>query len=88
MIRLRLSPAQVSALECRDGGGLDPLTLAAWRGSFLVFERAEAEALADELNEASNAEDAQAEFYGCRFARRAARSFYAMTSRVLKAARG
>lgn len=83
---IKLSAAQVSALECREDG-LDPLTLAAWKDGgrkALVFPALAAAAIADELMDASNSEDAQAEMIGCKYARRAARSLAVLS---VKAAR-
>ena len=85
---IKLTPAQISALECREGGGLDPLTEAAWLDGgrcSLRFPVIAAEALADELNDSSNAEDAQYEQTGCVFAYRAAVSFGAVSGKVLRA---
>lgn len=88
-LRVRMTDAQVSALECRDPDGLGPVTLAAWQGRFihLIFDRADADALWAELNDASNAEDGQAVVEGCFRARRAAASLSALASKVSKAAR-
>lgn len=91
MIRLRLTDAQVSALECRGITDEDePAISRAWRGSaVLAFEAAEAEALARELTEAANAEDAQAEERRtdpetAKYARAACRSLTAMATKVRK----
>ena len=59
-MKVRLTLPQQGALECRRDG-LEPLTLEAWQGRWLVFSRPQADALLSELVEASNAEDAQAE---------------------------
>lgn len=59
-MKVRLTPPQQGALECRRDG-LDPLTLEAWQGRWLVFSRTRADELLSELVDASNAEDAQAE---------------------------
>lgn len=91
---IRLTPAQEGAFECLTGGGLEPedapQMAAAWRGGRLVFEVADAEALFAELNEASNSEDAQAEYLrgagereAAALAGRAARSLAAIAGRVL-----
>lgn len=90
LLRIRLSPAQVSALECREGGGLDEVTLRAWQGEYLVFPESERELLFEELIEASNCEDAQAEEQRYRgensvAAYRAALSFSTLTGKVLRA---
>ena len=89
MIRLRITSAQVSALECRGiTSEDDPAIGRAWRGfAVLAFEPAEAEALAAELTEAANAEDGQAEERGtdpetAKYARAACRSLTAMAARV------
>lgn len=95
---VHLSAAQISALEC---GGLDwdapepgPIERA-WstHRHALVFEEADRDALADALNEMSNAEDAFAEERTNdremrTFARRASRSLAALYGRVLRAERG
>lgn len=86
MKSIRLSPAQVSALECREGGGLGPKTIEAWQGNRLIFREDEAPALADELTEASNGEDAQAEIMGCKYARRAAHSLAVVSIKVARTA--
>ena len=60
-MRIRLSVAQLSALEC---AGIDeefPALLKAWQGCYLVFEPAEADAISSELTDRSNGEDAAAE---------------------------
>lgn len=64
MVNLKLTAAQVSALEC---AGLDlddssPKTTAAWSGGrYLTFDAADADALFSELNELSNGEDLTAQ---------------------------
>jgi hypothetical protein len=87
VVRVRLTEAQVSALECRD---CDELIQAAWDGGrYLVFMTHDAEALADELNDASNGEDAYAEQDSgdmAIYAARAARSLSAVYGKVLRAA--
>ncbi len=89
-MRIKLTEAQESALECR-ADGLDPLTAEAWNGNALVFRAEDANALFSELCEASNAEDAHAELLrgsGERQAStltgRAARSLAALSGRVLR----
>jgi hypothetical protein len=88
--RVPLSPAQVSAIECRDIAE-DPESpgALAFKGDHLEFRLDDGPALADWLNEASNAEDAfaedKAEDRGMRtFARRAAASLSAVFGKVLK----
>lgn len=90
-VRVKLSPAQRSALECRDGGGLDLLTDAAWgaRADYLEFAAVVTDALADELTEACNAEDGQAEEPNTdaesrRFARDASRALGSLAAKVRK----
>lgn len=91
MLRVRLSPAQVAALECR--GLEDPhddgevLLALAWRRggrTSLAFEPGERDALFVALCDASNAEDGHAEEKGCPYARRAGASLGAVASRVLR----
>ena len=96
-IRIRLTEAQRSALECRDLAlnPEDALLATAWeRGDrrSLVFEAHDGEALFELLNEASNAEDAFAQDPRHdpdlrQFAGRAARSLASVASRVLRNAR-
>jgi hypothetical protein len=59
MTSIRLSPAQVSAIECAD---LEELLVLAgsFSGAVLRFELHDAEQLAGELTEAANSEDAVA----------------------------
>lgn len=57
MIAVRLSNAQRSALECRDGGGLDPITERCWdKRSTITFDPSDVDELLSEIMEASNAE--------------------------------
>ena len=84
--RVRLSPAQTSALECRGTDGLDAVTLASWSsdaGAF-IFGPADVNPLLDELTDAANAEDAFAEMFKCPYARRAATSLTAITSKIIR----
>lgn len=84
--QVRLTAAQQSALECREDGGLEPLTLRArarGNGRALLFTEDEREQLWGELNDASNAEDAQ----DCPYARRAAMSLSKIAGRVLTVTR-
>lgn len=63
-VALRLTLAEVSALECALlDPGCEPLLLDAWwdRGALLRFAPGEAPALASEVTELANAEDALAE---------------------------
>jgi hypothetical protein len=97
--RVRLSTAQISALECRPvqpGEALEPedqviaRAVEAGAGLALVFEDSEREALFSALVEASNAEDAFASFGSNdgdqrKAAGRAARSLAALSGRVLRA---
>ena len=91
---VRLSPAAVSALECRgleEVDGVEELAVkVAWEGSRLAFYEGEREALFSALNEMSNAEDAFAEERThCpemrKYAGRAARSLAAVAGKVLRA---
>ena len=88
---VKLSDAQVSALECRDGGGLDQVIRDAWDGFHrLTFTEDAREPLWDALNDASNAEDAGADQATDpaerRAGRRAARSLGCVAGHVLLAA--
>jgi hypothetical protein len=67
MIRVRMTPAQLSALECRD--------LDSWpvEGSWLVYELAQRDAVWAALVDAANGEDGQAEHDRGRGARESAR---------------
>jgi len=91
-LRLALSPAQVSALECRPLRGVvdpDDLVLArAWDGADLLeWDPADTDSLFSCLVEASNAEDAQHQAEGDVLAGRAARSLAALSGRVLRVAK-
>lgn len=88
--RIKLSPAQHGALQCREDGGLDPLTLAAWDGSHLTFEESDKEDLFSELIDACNAEDVHMEMLRkdgelecAKLAGRAARSLGTLAGKVL-----
>ena len=92
--RILLTPAQVSALECRGIDELDdsPEVSKAWdRRRHLTVPANEGAAtlLLEELIEHSNGEDAQAEMEAGtetgKLAGRAARSFNAICSKVVKA---
>lgn len=95
MIKIRMTDAQISALEC---SGVDvaldaaeELVARCWQDQQLVFHPDEADALASALCELSNAEDACAQDAGRdaaerKFAGRAARSLAALMSRVGRAA--
>ena len=85
---VKLSDAQVSALECREGGGLDPVIDDAWNGfGLLTFTEDAREPLWDALRDASNAEDAGADETTDpaerRAARQAARSLACVAGHVL-----
>ena len=93
-IRIRLSDAQASAIECRDIID-DPASpgARAFTGSHLVFDPQDAEALADWLLDASNSEDAAGEYPQNepnpelrKFARRAAKSLAVLFDKVSKVA--
>lgn len=84
-IQVKLTPPMRSALECRDGGGLDPMTDACWdRHGSIVFSADQRDALWSEIVDASNSEDYCAERgeYG---ARRASTALHALASRILRA---
>ena len=95
--RVKLSDAQVSALECREGGGLELASVVtpsviedAWDGfHLLTFTEGAREPLWDALNDASNAEDAGADEATDpaerRAARQAARSLGCVAGHVLMA---
>jgi hypothetical protein len=89
VIRLRLTKAQESALECRGICAEDEPTInRTWYGSRLVFDPADADALAKELVEVASAEDAQAEeskdAETAKFAREASRALEVLAARVGK----
>ena len=89
--RVKLTGAQVSALECREGAGLEPVIEDAWDGfHLLTFTEDAREPLWDALNDASNAEDAGADQATDpaerRAGRRAARSLGCVAGHVLLAA--
>ena len=88
--RVKLSPAQVSALECREGGGLDPIIDDAWDGfGLLTFTEGYREPLWGARRDASNAEDSGADEATDpaerRAARQAARSLGCVAGHVLTA---
>ena len=88
--RLKLSDAQVSALECREGGGLDPVIEDAWDGFHtLTFTESLRDALWGALSDASNSEDAGADEASDaverRAGRQAARSLGCIAGHVLTA---
>ena len=63
-LRLRLTDAQVSALECGDWSE-EPHLEAAWdRGQWLTWDHEQTEGLASDLTAGSNSEDAMAEDRG------------------------
>lgn len=93
---LDLTPAQISALECACLDEDTPVTLRAWRGSALHVEASHADALAAELADLANSEDAQAEecsrlrggerdVEGARMARGARDALSNLAARVLRA---
>lgn len=92
MMTIRLSDAQISALEC---AGLEPgehdTVVRAWASrARLAFDLADRDALFSELTDLSNAEDATAEQERDRdmrkFARRASMALATVASKVLRAA--
>jgi hypothetical protein len=90
-IRIRLTPAMLSALECAgiELGDDDTATLRrCWSGHYVTFTDADRDALFSEINDRSNAEDGAAEHEldpAMRtFAARAAKSLCALASRVLR----
>jgi hypothetical protein len=88
-ITIKLTSAQHAALQCREGGGLEPnefpIVVAGWKGSRLTFAADDMEALLSELGELSNAEDAQAEQQGDAGARGAALALSNLSTKALKA---
>lgn len=95
--RIRLTDAQLSALECsgleiidRDADDAEDLAVlaAAWTGRTLTVTDATRESLWRAINDRSNAEDAAAEQDNDpamrTFARRASRSLATLGSRVLR----
>lgn len=82
-VAIKLSPAQVSAIECADLEGYTKLA-AAFDGTHLRFAKADAEALWDELVESANGEDAAAEALRDQAARRACNSLTAVARKVIR----
>lgn len=84
--QVKLTPTMRSALECRDGGGLDPLTDACWNraASTVEFASGQRDALFAEIMDAANSEDFCAERGDYR-ARRASTALSNLASRVLRA---
>lgn len=86
MRRLALTAAQTSALECREGGGLDDLRALdrAWdrKQRLLWVLRSEANCLLSDLIDAANAEDAQAIEHCDRAARGAATALSNLAGKV------
>jgi len=91
-VKLRLSEAAISALECA-GFELDddpsPIQRAWTKRDVLEFDADEAEALFSALNEQSNNEDAQAQNTNCdpdvrKYARRAASALATVAGKVLR----
>jgi len=56
MLRIKMTEAQASAVECRDWSE-EPKMTAAWKGDWLEFSEQDRDALASEVNDASNTED-------------------------------
>ena len=81
-IKIRLSDAQQSAMECRDWSE-EPTTKNAWQGAHLSFTTDQAETIFGDLVDASNAEDAQHQIEKDKLAGRAARSLAALAGKVL-----
>lgn len=89
-IKLRMTDAQVGALQCAYLDDM-PAVRGAWDGSnWLRFDRSQAEALWSEINDASNSEDGTAEELRssapecAKLAGRAARSLAALGGRILR----
>jgi hypothetical protein len=53
---IKLNGSEMSALECRAGGGLEPVTERACRDGALVFDAADAEEIAGDILDCGNAE--------------------------------
>ena len=91
-MRLQLTVAERSAVECRDWSEC-PAVLAAWNGAWrLTFAERDRAALAAAINEASNAEDGWAEYHlskrdreQARFATKASLALTRLYSRILSA---
>lgn len=93
-LKVRLTPAQISALECRPITSIEPedaAIRACWVGQQIVFHASEYEPLSAWLTEASNAEDGHAQESTDpdtrRFAFAASRSLAAIASALLRAIR-
>lgn len=85
-MKIKLTAPMTSALECREDGGLEPLVDQCWdrKAEALVFKWHEADTLLSELTEMANAEDAQAEEQGDKFARKACTSLTFLAGRLTK----
>lgn len=91
-MRIRLTPAQVSALECA-GLDLEPLSdgeravLAAWEGHSFVVRSDTVDDIQTGLTELANSEDYVAENRGDRGARGACRALCNLSDRVFAGCR-
>lgn len=96
---IKLTPAQHSALECHQGGGLPPLVESAWESGYLLVPEPGPEskqllmALYGEIIELANGEDGHAielrrigEFTSARFARAASTALTNLATKVLQLA--
>lgn len=83
---VRLTDPQISAIECRD---CDELLMSAFDGKQLVFAASQRDALASEINDASNAEGDDSRRNSdpvlAKHAGRASRSLTAVYGKILKA---
>jgi hypothetical protein len=91
--KIKLSPAQESALEARGLDYPEPeeqLLADAWKGSYLEFAPEHAEEIFDAITDAANAEGGMAEEIkrrdpqGAKYARAASRSLTALGGKVIK----
>jgi hypothetical protein len=92
MPRVKLTEAQLSALQSNEGG-LEPLIDRLWHGGrTITFSSSERWALVDELTELSNSEDAHAQMLqdrgqpqDARWARGASTALANLSTKVAKA---
>jgi hypothetical protein len=88
MITIRLTEAELSALECAGLGEFDDndrsaVIIQAWQGRSLAFDEADRDALWTLINDLSNSEDESNDRKPDAYARRASRALARLASMVL-----